>query len=179
MRADVVTQRFQCARRGPSQRGAVLVELALLLPLLLALTLATVEFAQALAAYKVLVTQVRSAARYLSTQAPGTSYDQAQCLLTHGVVSAKPCSGQPLMPGLVASGFSVGISDAVNSPATQRAQRSASNGSVSAGSTLNLVTVTASGYRQPLQFAAFLSGLLSGTSTLSFGPISCTMRQTL
>ena len=38
-----------------AQRGVVLVELALLLPVLLVLPLATVEFAQALAAYKVLV----------------------------------------------------------------------------------------------------------------------------
>lgn len=161
------------------QRGVVLVELALLLPLLLVLALATVEFAQALAAYKVLVTQVRAAARYLSTQAPGTRQAQAECLLTRGVVSAKPCSGTALMPGLVASGFSVTVNDAVSNPATHRAQRTSADSTLGAGTTVNLVTVTATDFRQPLQFAALLSGLLGGTSALSFGPISCTMRQTL
>ena len=75
---------------GQGLRGAVLVELALLLPLLLLLTLATVEFAQALADYKVIVNQVRSATRYLSTQAAGTSHTEAECLLTHGVISSTP-----------------------------------------------------------------------------------------
>ena len=160
--------------------GAVLVELALLLPLLVLLTLATVEFAQAIAAYKGVVHQVRSAARYLSTQAPGTGHVQAECLLTHGSISsAKPCSGAVLLSGFAASGFSVSISDALNAPATHRAQRSSADATVTTATTLNLVSVTASGYQHRLHFAVFLSGMVGGLTVINFEPISMTMRQTL
>lgn len=162
--------------RGP-QRGAVLVELSLVLPILLLLTLATVEFAQAMAAYKVVVLQVRLATRYLSAKAPGTGHAEARCLLTHGVASSV-CSGTALMPGLVASGFSVTVSDALNAPTTQRAQRTSSDSTVASATTINLVTVTASGYRYRLNFAAFLSGIVGGSATFDFAPISMTMRQT-
>lgn len=160
--------------------GAVLVELALLLPLLVLLTLATVEFAQAIAAYKVVVHQVRSAARYLSTQAPGTGHVQAECLLTHGSISsAKPCSGAVLLSGFAASGFGVSISDALNAPATHRSQRSSTDATVTTATTLNLVSVTASGYQHRLHFAVFLSGMVGGLTVINFEPISMTMRQTL
>lgn len=163
--------------RRPQERGAVLVELSLVLPILLLLTLATVEFAQAMAAYKVVVLQVRLATRYLSAKAPGTGHAEARCLLTHGVASPV-CSGAALMPGLVANGFSVSVSDALNTPATQRAQRTSSDSTVVSATTINLVTVTASGYRYPLNFAGFLTGITGGAATFDFAPISMTMRQT-
>ena len=163
--------------RRPQQRGAVLVELSLVLPILLLLTLATVEFAQAMTAYKVVVLQVRLATRYLSAKAPGTGHAEARCLLTHGVASTA-CSGTALMPGFVANGFSVSVSDALNAPNTQRAQRTSSDSTVASATTINLVTVTASGYRYPLNFAAFLAGITGGAATFDFAPISMTMRQT-
>ena len=96
-------------------KGAVLVELALLLPILLFLTLASVEFSQAIAAYKVVVNQVRSAARHLSTKAAGTGHIEAECLVTNGKPSsAKPCTGSLLLPGFSASSFSVSVADAIN-----------------------------------------------------------------
>lgn len=173
-----MTQKLFIAR-APHQRGAVLVELSLVLPILLLLTLATVEFAQAMAAYKVVVLQVRLATRYLSAKAPGTGHAEARCLLTHGVASAGGvCTGTALMPGLVANGFSVSVADAVSAPSTHRAQRTSSDSTVASATTINLVTVTASGYRYPLNFAAFLSNITGGTTTFDFAPISMTMRQT-
>ena len=158
--------------------GAVLVELALLLPILLFLTLASVELSQAIAAYKVIVNQVRNAARYLSTEAPGTGYTEAGCLLTNGnPSSAKPCTGSVLLPGFSASSFSVGIADAVNTPLTHRSQRTSADLTVTSATTINLVTVTASGYQHPLYFAGFLAGVVGNATTLTFGPISMTMRQ--
>ncbi len=168
---------FDASRR--QQRGAVLVELSLVLPILLILTLATVEFAQAMAAYKVVVLQVRLATRYLSAKAPGTGQAEARCLLTHGVATpGGNCTGTALMPGLVATGFTVTVSDALSAPTTHRAQRTSSDSTVTSATTINLVTVTASGFRYHLNFAAFLSGILGGSPTFDFAPISMTMRQT-
>ncbi|MFY8102561.1 MAG: TadE/TadG family type IV pilus assembly protein [Ramlibacter sp.] len=156
------------------QRGGALVELAFVLPVLVLLALATVEFAQALAAYKTLVTQVRSAARYLSTRPPGAGYVEARCLVTHGLASsALPCPGTALMAGLAAPGLIVTVLDARNAPGTHQAQRTAASLAVAHGTTLNLVTVSVSGYRHP----TILSTWLAGVATLDFGSISLTMQQ--
>lgn len=156
------------------QRGSALVELAFVLPVLLLLALATVEFAQALAAYKTLVTQVRSAARFLSTRPPGAGHIEATCLITHGQSSATlPCPGVALMPGLVAPGCVVTVRDASNAPATHQAQRTAASLAVTHATTINLVTVTLSGYAHPLIFPAWLSD----SATWGFGPVSLTLRQ--
>ncbi len=155
-----------------------MVELALLLPLLLFLTLAAVEFSQAIAAYKVVVNQVRSATRHLSTKAPGTGHIEAECLLTNGnPSSAKPCAGSTLLPGFSVGSFSVTVADAVNAPTTHRSQRTTADLTVTNASTINLVTVTATGYQHQLHFSAFLSGIFGDTTSLTFGPISMTMRQ--
>lgn len=168
-----------CQLRQSSQHGVVLVELALLLPLLLLMTLATVEFAQALAAYKGVVNQVRSAARYASTKAPGTGYIEAECLLTHGrLSSAKPCAGSVLLPGFASAGFAVTVTDAVNSPASHRAQRTSTDLTVNSATTINLVTITATGYQHTLSFAGFFPGSVGQASVLTFGAIRMTMRQT-
>ena len=50
---------------------------------------------------------------------------------------------------------------------------------VTAATTVNLVSVTASGYQHQLYFSAFYPGVTGGAPTLDFGPISMTMRQTL
>jgi hypothetical protein len=161
------------------RQGAVLVELALLLPLLLLLMLATVEFAQALATYKGVVNQVRSAARYASTKAPGTGHIEVECLLTRGSMStAKPCAGSVLLPGFASASFTVTVTDAANSPASHRAQRTSTDLTVNSATTINLVTITATGYQHPLSFAAFFPGIVGNASVLTFGAISMTMRQT-
>ncbi len=155
-------------------RGAALVELAFVLPVLLVLTLATVEIAQALVAYKTLVTQVRSAARYLSTRAPGAGHVEARCLVTHGLPSPTlPCPGTALMAGLAAPTLTVTVSDASNAPATHQAQRTSASLSVTHATTLHLVTVTVSGYRHPM----ILSTWVTGVAVLDFGPVSLTLQQ--
>lgn len=155
-------------------RGGALVELAFVLPVLLILALATVEFAQALAAYKTLVTQVRSAARYLSTRPPGAGHVEARCLVTHGLPSPTlPCPGTALMVGLSAPSLTVTVLDASNAPATHQAQRTAASLSVTYGTTLNLVTVTVTGYRHPM----ILSTWVAGVANLDFGAVSLTLQQ--
>ncbi len=156
------------------QRGGALVELAFVLPVLLMLALATVEFAQALAAYKTLVTQVRSAARYLSTRPPGAGHVEARCMVTHGLPSATlPCPGTALMAGLSAPSLTVTVLDASNAPATHQAQRTAASLAVTYGTTLNLVTVTVTGYRHPM----ILSTWVAGMTNLDFGAVSLTLQQ--
>ena len=56
-----------------SQRGVALVELALVLPLLLAVCFAITEFGRAIYTYDTLAKSARDAARYLTTQTPGSS----------------------------------------------------------------------------------------------------------
>jgi hypothetical protein len=155
-------------------RGGALVELAFVLPVLLMLTLATVEFAQALAAYKTLVTQVRSAARYLSTRPPGAGHVEARCLVTHGLPSPTlPCAGTALMAGFASPALIVTVLDASNAPATHQAQRTATSLTVTHGTTINLVTVTVTGYRHPM----ILSTWVAGVSNLDFGAVSLTLQQ--
>jgi Flp pilus assembly protein TadG len=157
------------------QQGAVLVELSVILPLLLLLSFATLEFARAITAYKTLVNQVRIAARHLANLTPGAGHIAADCIVRYGVVSdTAPCGGTLLLPGL--AGAVVTVSDAANAPSTQRAQATTSDtGAV----TVNLVTVKVSSYVHPLASAGFLTGIFRGQTSITFGTISATMRQVL
>lgn len=156
------------------QRGAVLVELAMVLPVLLLVAIASTEFAKAISEYKTVVNQTRVAARYLTAMAPGTGRAEAICLVRTGQVSATtPCAGTALLPQL--ANVSVTVSDAQNQAATHKAQ-SASSGTTTIA--VNLVTVTVSGYEYQLMSGTFLSAITGG-ATVQFGPISTTMRQVL
>jgi hypothetical protein len=77
------------------------------------------------------------------------------------------------MAGLAAPNLTVTVLDAGNAPATHQAQRTAASLAVSHATTLNLVTVTVSGYRHPM----ILSTWVAGVATLDFGSISLTMQQ--
>ncbi len=70
-----------------AQRGAALVEFALVLPLLLLLCLTVVELGRAFWHYKVLVQSAREAARYLAAQKPGEGAEQARNLVLRGSLS--------------------------------------------------------------------------------------------
>lgn len=156
------------------QSGSVLVELAAILPLLVALSLGTLEFASAFTEYKTVVNQARIAARYLSAKAPGQGHAQARCLAINGAESTAPCTGTPVLSGL--STASVTIQDASNATATHRAQAtSTATGAV----VVNLVTVTITGYSHQLVTGSIISGMLSDRTSITFGPISATMRQAL
>lgn len=166
-----LTQSLRKARRDRRQHGAVLIELALVLPLLLLLSFATIEFARAINAYKVVVNQVRQAARHLATKTPGSGHSEAACIVRYGFPD---CSGTAIMSGLLTA--SVVIQDASNAPSTHRAQLTSTG---SNAVTVNLVTVTVSGIHYRLLAGGFLSGIVGNTTTITFSPISSTMRQTL
>ena len=51
-------------------KGTAAIELALLLPILLLLTLVTTEFGRAILEYNTVVKSVRNATRYLATRTP-------------------------------------------------------------------------------------------------------------
>ena len=153
-------------------RGSVIVEMAVLLPVILLLALATIEFSSALVAYKRLVNQTRTAARWLSTQTPGQGHVAAICMVKYGNMSGNtPCSGNLILPNL--SSATVTINDATTNASTHRAQMTGAPGAVA----INLVTVTISGYRHPLILGGFLKPITGGAASLGFSSISTTMRQ--
>jgi len=154
-------------------RGVAILELAILLPVLLLLAFGALEFSLAIAEYKTLTLQTRIAARYLSSRAPGdeASRREAICLVKYGV-AATDCTGSLIAPGL--ANAVVTVEDAVNS-ATHQAQAS---GTGDSQTRVNLVTVNITGYQYQPSVGGFLSGL-SGITTITFNPISTTMRQVL
>jgi hypothetical protein len=79
------------------QNGVALVEFALILPMLLLLTLITVEFGRAIWQYNTLTKSVRDTARYLSLQTPGTKIPEARNLMVYGNTAG---TGNPLAIGL-------------------------------------------------------------------------------
>ena len=79
------------------QRGAALIELALIMPLLLLLTFITTEFGRAMYEYNSVVKATRDAVRYLSVQTPGTHITEARNLMVYGNTAG---TGTPLARGL-------------------------------------------------------------------------------
>lgn len=79
------------AVRRRKQAGAALVEFSLILPLLLILAWTVTDLGRAIGHYRVLAQSAREAARYLSTQAPGSGTEQARNLVLYGrLVAAGP-----------------------------------------------------------------------------------------
>lgn len=169
-------QAFICAFSQGKRRqiGSVLVELAVILPILIGLSLATLEFASAISEYKSVVNQVRIAVRYLATKGPGEGHTQARCLAINGVEGSPTCAGAPVLRGLATA--SVAIRDASNSPSTHRAQATSSG---TGGVVVNLVTVEISGFRHTLITGTMVSGMIGDRAFITFSPISVTMRQAL
>lgn len=164
--------RHYAAHHPRSQSGVALVESMLwislvLMPLLLLMS----ETSRALADYRLIVQQVQTAARFLSTQEPGQGHAQARCLFLTGYPSVD-CREPLLRSGFADVGFSLRIADASNQD-DHRAQQAG----IEAGGTVlvNLVSVTASGYRhQPL---SAISASVSQLAVLGFAPIAATYRQ--
>ncbi|MCO5398544.1 TadE/TadG family type IV pilus assembly protein [Ralstonia soli] len=156
------------------QRGVALVELAIVISILLAITFAITEFGRAIYTYNTLTKAARDAARYLSTQAAGSTaaYATATNLAVYGkpTVSGTPT---PLAPGLAAN--MVSICDASNTSCT-------SNIAQGTNPAINTVTVAISGYPfvpalDLLAFTRFYSGGTGSITAITFGSISVTMRQ--
>jgi Flp pilus assembly protein TadG len=147
------------------QRGLALVELGLSLAFLLLLVFGITEFGRAIYQYDTIVKAARDATRYLSTQSPGsaTALAEAKCLAIYGNPS---CSGDPLLAGLTVS--MVSVCDASTCSATNQAQGSAP--------VIDLVTLTIGGGNAPFTFTSLMPSIVP---SITFGPVSVTMRQVL
>lgn len=159
-------------------RGLALVELALIVPLLVVLTFAVLEFSLVLAQYKTVVNQVRAGARYLTTKPPGSGREEAVCLVRFGDPSRSgtACvSTTPITAGFASSVTTVTVLDALNGSSTHRAQPTAPGDANSV--VINLVTITVSNYPYTLIFGQILPGIFGNVTTITFDPISTTMRQ--
>ena len=143
-------------------QGAVAVEMALLLIPLIILAVGVAEFGRAMYQYNTITKTVRDAVRMLSQHDPSdvsysTYISEAQCLVTTGSID---CSTPELLPGLTTGMVSAATSTKVTG----------------SGSSINLVTVTVTGYTfnfvfNPLVFFG------SADTSIPFGPIHATMRQ--
>lgn len=92
------------------QAGAAVLEFAVLMIVLVTMMLFTAEYGRLMMQYETLVKSARAAARYASTQPPGTNTLQAQCLAISGStsVSAGACSTTtPLLTGLTTSNVAI------------------------------------------------------------------------
>lgn len=99
MSRRVKTLPFACLRFARCERGTQLVELAIVLPILLALFGATAEFGRFFYTYTTLSKATRAGARYLTVAPPGVTDEQAQNLVVYGNTSG---AGEPLILGLTA-----------------------------------------------------------------------------
>jgi Flp pilus assembly protein TadG len=141
------------------QHGVALVEFALILPFLLLLTFIATEFGRAMYDYDVLTKSARDAARYLSMQLPGTHFTEAKNLAVYGNLDA---SGSPILPGLTTA--------QVSDPTWQNA------GSLPV---INTVRVTISGYTFQPMFSGAFGATFFGGGSITFSPITATMRSHL
>jgi len=159
------------------QRGAALVELALVLPLLLAVCLAITEFGRAIYTYDTLAKSARDAARYLTTQTAGSSsaWAIARNLAAYGNPAG---TGPALVAGLDATNMAslVVICDPSDQP------RCAGNLNQGANPSINTVTVRITGFRfspllDVLAFTSFYGGGSGSIASIPFGDIAVTMRR--
>lgn len=163
-------------QRRPRQRGAAIVEFALLLVPMLVLGFGVAEYGRAIYHYNTTVKSVRSAVRMLSQQNPndigyGARVTQAKCLAVFGNIG---CTGAPLAPGLALS--NVNVCDRVSWGECDAAAQSDYNNVPTGLGTINLVEVRISGY----QFSYIGLPLVSIPlgNAVTFGPVGAFMRQT-
>jgi Flp pilus assembly protein TadG len=144
------------------QRGAALVEFALVMPVLMALAFGSSELGRAIYTYNALDKTVRDAARHLSQHGPGDTQVQAEavCLAVHGNAD---CSGSAVAPGLDST--MVVLCDAVSCPGTHQAQPTGSG-------VVNLVSASIQGYE-------FNSAVTYLIPDLDFNQITVMMRAQL
>ena len=146
-----------------SGRGVAAVELALTMVPLLILTFGVTEYGRAIYTYNTLDKAVRDAARHLTSVTPSNPdpEGEARNLAVYGNVAG---TGSPLAPGLTTGMISI----------CNAATCSGTHANVTTGSgTVNLVTVTVSGYtyNSIIPYVA--------PATLNFSNISVTMRSHL
>lgn len=149
------------------QKGVAAIEFAILVPIMLLVVFGITEFGRAFYQYNSLAKSVRDGVRYLSMRAPGAGHDIAACLAVYG---NQTCEGQVLAPGLTTS--MVSVCDAMNCPGTHSA--------VSTGTgVVNLVSLSISGFQFVSAISFQLGTVTIGAPSMTFSPISATMRQEL
>jgi hypothetical protein len=148
------------------QGGVALVELAISIFMLIAITFGIVEFGRAMYQYNTLAKAARDGARWLSTRdaTDALAKDQAKCLVVYGYPACPttPVDSDALVSGLTEA--NVSICDALTCP-DHAAQGSAAPA-------INLVTVSITGFT----FNSLFSFVVPD---IEFEPISVTMRQVL
>lgn len=161
--------------QAPRQRGAVLIELTLILPVLILLGLGVVEATLAISEYKAVVRQVRAAARHLTSQTPGSGREQAVCIVRTGdALPTASCNRTIILRGFNDPSVKIEILDSLSKPTTQKSQNTTAYGSAVS---INLVTVSVSGYPYTPITGNFLKPIFG--TVIRFGDISVTMRQIL
>ena len=143
------------------QSGVATIELAFVIITLLMIAFGITEFGRAFYQYNMLAKSARNAARYLSTQAPGSGIPEATCLAVYG---NQLCTPPKILPDLTTA--MVHVCDASLCPTTHSA------GVIGGG--MNLVTVTISGDPTPYPFTSVMTFVVPN---IDFGPISVTMHQ--
>jgi Flp pilus assembly protein TadG len=154
-------------------RGVIAVELALVSIPLVMMSLVVFEYGRAMFLYNTLVKASRDGARYLSGFDPTDASNYPTTNARNRVVYGRhpvPNGAQPLVPGLTAS--MVKICDRVVS--SDCPGKTFLNVPAGVSGSVNLVTVQIIGYT----FVPFVPGV-SGLLSVTFDPISTTMRQVL
>lgn len=164
MPAHRSTARLRPAR---GQKGAALIELALVLPLLILLSVMVTEFGRAFYSYNTLAKSLRDAVRFLSVQDPSvastdpTKITQARHMVVYGVPTPA-LDATPLLPGLSLANVPESNIAWTWTATTPR---------------YRMVSIQVTGYNfQPLIGKAFGLSLVNEQGVLAFGPIAAHMR---
>ena len=149
------------------QQGLALIELALTISLLVAITFGITEFGRAMYQYNTLAKAARDGVRFLAVRDPAVpaSITEVQCMVVHGNPG---CTGPALVPGLTSSMVSVCHAMDPACAATHQSQ--------GASPVINLVTVTIGGANAPFTFQSLVTFVVPN---IQFGAISATMRQVM
>ena len=149
------------------QQGLALIELALTIALLVAITFGITEFGRAMYQYNTLAKAARDGVRFLAVRDPGApaSISGVQCMVVHGNPG---CTGPTIVPGLTVDMVSVCHAMDPACAATHQSQ--------GFSPVINLVTVTIGGANAPFTFQSVVSFVVPD---IPFGAISATMRQVM
>lgn len=149
--------------RQRRSRGGIAIEFALVTLVIAPLVFGIVDFGRAFYGYDILVKSVRAAARYVATEPEGTGALGARCLIITGspANNGGGCSlTQPQLPGLDSNSVQITILQPSD-------PNSAVNDVLTGSGTLDLVTVSVSGYPMgrlmPLLFPDTVLGPISAT----------------
>lgn len=164
MPVHLTTARLRPARR---QKGAALIELALVLPLLILLSVMVTEFGRAFYYYNTLAKSLRDAVRFLSVQDPSAAsaepgvITRARNMVVYGVPTPA-LNASPLVPGLSLANVPESNIAWTWTATTPR---------------YRMVSIEVTGYHfQPLIGQAFGVSLVNAQGVLAFGPIAAHMR---